>query len=752
MYSTNTKSVRTYGKSKTRVVKIHRDHDFPESPAPPPIKKIAIHQVAPRTHIAVSPSRTSAVFRPTRLRSEFAVDQASPVKFLKDVQNTPVKISIVDKENRKGLKARSKLGLLNFNNLEADTDDEEPDSKIEKPMKTKSKGIVKEKARLRMVGEKENAQVEDERKANKKSGKEKSIIARPGKLQATRSSSASSLKSVMPLEPGRTLSSTYKPVISSENISSAPISTLAPASISAPDLNIPKHPKRTSRNVRISPSSKIVFSPPARRYSNSKESTPPWLTSRLKGLAMLDTPPSSASSPGTGLGDRYSDPILIDEDELERALLSSSLMPNELPPISRMIKPSSELDEVAEELYDLSLIEVESPPLDTALYDDGEDEVECEQVDSAVRLPIDHLLEACHQIDPPLSFTEFVTTHQFFPHSTSRTKVTFNKVGEATYSEVFSVGLAKQKAIVMKIIPLLTDEECVKDVAKEISLGKLVGELDGFCEVKSAFVVQGFYPKALVKEWDAFAKSFPEQCENARPSVFGASQRYAVLFMSYAGKDLESFAFSKTHELSQSAGVFWSICKSVGDAEKIHKFEHRDLHLGQILVEPTDCQPYAPTGPFDSSSGLGLTLIDFGLSRVEMPDGNILWSPIDEEVFDGVGKQWDVYRAIRSHIGDRNWEGFFPKTNLFWLSFILSSLLQSPESVALVKSTRSTSSSRSKPRVSITTAREKEALKSMEATKRELTKMLSGTGKYGEFEPGAKELVLWGQSKGWCSV
>lgn len=46
------------------------------------------------------------------------------------------------------------------------------------------------------------------------------------------------------------------------------------------------------------------------------------------------------------------------------------------------------------------------------------------------------------------------------------------------------------------------------------------------------------------------------------------------------------------------------------------------------------------------------TIIDFGLSRLTL-DGGVKWTPLPEEVYDGVGAQWDVYRAMRDAIESR---------------------------------------------------------------------------------------------------
>jgi len=61
-----------------------------------------------------------------------------------------------------------------------------------------------------------------------------------------------------------------------------------------------------------------------------------------------------------------------------------------------------------------------------------------------------------------------------------------------------------------------------------------------------------------------------------------------------------------------------------------------------------------------SITGVRATIIDFGLSRLDLAE--TVWTPLPNELYEGIGKQWDVYRAMRDRIGD-DWEGFHPITN-----------------------------------------------------------------------------------------
>lgn len=153
--------------------------------------------------------------------------------------------------------------------------------------------------------------------------------------------------------------------------------------------------------------------------------------------------------------------------------------------------------------------------------DDEEDnETTLKPLPPSTSSSLSSLLLACNQTTPS-SFTSFLSNPLFFPSSSSANRI-ITKVGEATYSEVFSLSSGEgQRDLVMKVVPLMMrgdeeelevameglglkdvkevvvneeeidelDEEAEptwsdpKDVAKEVKLGRLVGELEGFCDL-----------------------------------------------------------------------------------------------------------------------------------------------------------------------------------------------------------------------------------------------------------------------------
>ena len=103
----------------------------------------------------------------------------------------------------------------------------------------------------------------------------------------------------------------------------------------------------------------------------------------------------------------------------------------------------------------------------------------------------------------------------------------YQKVGEASYSEVFGIG-----NVVLKIIPLFDEDHDVsetwtaswdpppvsevQDVLKEIVVTRAMGEIcKGFIKLLKAHVVQGPYPQSLLTLWDKFHSE--KGSESVRP-------------------------------------------------------------------------------------------------------------------------------------------------------------------------------------------------------------------------------------------
>ncbi|KAJ6539629.1 hypothetical protein B0H19DRAFT_1269926 [Mycena capillaripes] len=326
------------------------------------------------------------------------------------------------------------------------------------------------------------------------------------------------------------------------------------------------------------------------------------------------------------------------------------------------------------------------------------------------------LLAECGQATSGLhEFSAFIGTFPFDPLVSARgtsgaDRTHFRKIGEASYSEVFGIG-----DVVLKVIPLRDETQRrlrphagaqydaevdgpfatdAKDVLKEIIVTHAMGEVcDGFVKLLRTYVVRGTYPQVLLELWDEYYQR--KGSEGVRPDTFTVSQAYAIIVLPNGGPDLEAYAFPTKGGWKQACSVFWQVAKALAHAEQLVSFEHRDLHLGQILVKETPAAPRAAlqalttnrkktVGPRmlmdDVAHGVRATLIDLGLSRMDAGDGSggemVHWTPFEAEIFEGEGDyQFDIYRYMRAHNGG-DWEAFSPLTNAMWLHYLAVKLIK----------------------------------------------------------------------------
>lgn len=219
------------------------------------------------------------------------------------------------------------------------------------------------------------------------------------------------------------------------------------------------------------------------------------------------------------------------------------------------------------------------------------------------------LLEECHQETcGPHNFSAFIESFPFDP-ITSRgiedVDVTFRKIGEASYSEVFGIG-----DVVLKVIPIRDESETgqsftsgeedgpapsdAKDVRKEIIVTRAMGEVyNGFVKLLKNYVVRGRYPEVLLQLWDEYNER--KGSESVRPGkdnllrflknkiklilflpdTFKVSQVYVIIVLPNGGPDLEAYTFYNANRTGwrQASSLFWQVAKALAHAEELVSFE-----------------------------------------------------------------------------------------------------------------------------------------------------------------------------------
>ncbi|XP_023297390.2 serine/threonine-protein kinase haspin homolog isoform X1 [Lucilia cuprina] len=274
------------------------------------------------------------------------------------------------------------------------------------------------------------------------------------------------------------------------------------------------------------------------------------------------------------------------------------------------------------------------------------------------------------------------------------------KIGEGAYGEVFvhsnpnnrEANNDSVEKTVLKIIPIegkevvngevqKTYEQILPEVIISMELCNLSDDnriknvTSGFVNLKKVRCIKGSYPAYLQKLWEEY--DLEKESENDHPNCFTKDQQYIVLELAYSGRDLEGFQFKNAE---QTFYALQQIILTLAVGENEFQFEHRDLHWGNVLVLNTN-RPSIPYKLGDDNitiptKGIEITIIDYTLSRMTFNDYcfyNDLSS--DEELFTATGDyQFEIYRMMRKVLNNK-WETFEPKTNIYWISYIISKMV-----------------------------------------------------------------------------
>ncbi|KAH0292953.1 hypothetical protein M436DRAFT_69572 [Aureobasidium namibiae CBS 147.97] len=316
------------------------------------------------------------------------------------------------------------------------------------------------------------------------------------------------------------------------------------------------------------------------------------------------------------------------------------------------------------------------------------------------------------------------------------------KIAEASFGEVYRLSLLKAHSAlgktdesVLKIIalkpPTSTKRKMSKaakkrtemmsdpeNVAAEVRLMQRMTCTPGFTNFREICVLQGRPGDAFAAAWSSWNDSqetkgkevsvFPDPSKKAS---YSEDQLWAVIEMQDAGTDLEN---TKVANVWLAWDIFWGVVLALGKGEEAARFEHRDLHMGNICVSGLNNAAYcreADYVPTSSSkkldfTGIETTLIDYTISRAEMgiseDEEDVAYLDLERDLalFEGDAEeeyQYEIYRYMRSAmylgepLGDlwerwdeaeesgRTWKGYHPQTNLVWLHFVLHKLAEQIE-------------------------------------------------------------------------
>ncbi|KAH9520457.1 hypothetical protein Btru_060829 [Bulinus truncatus] len=263
------------------------------------------------------------------------------------------------------------------------------------------------------------------------------------------------------------------------------------------------------------------------------------------------------------------------------------------------------------------------------------------------------------------------------------------KIGEGVYGEVFRTFIDSQ-SLAIKIIPIEGDiivNECPQKkfeeilpeivIAQELSNLSIneINQTDNFCQVRRISCVKGHFPDILLDKWDDFDSK--KKSENDRPDQFPSDQLFIMFEFYDGGCALEKFKFTNPLEIFSTIR---QVVFALAVAEECLEFEHRDLHIGNILVKPyqqetvlfkiNGCHFMFPT------EGVFATIIDFTISRLKK-DGCAVFFDVstDDGLFEGTGDfQFDVYRDMKTE-NSNDWQRFNPHSNILWINYLCKKLM-----------------------------------------------------------------------------
>ncbi|KAL1870524.1 hypothetical protein VTK73DRAFT_2598 [Phialemonium thermophilum] len=295
------------------------------------------------------------------------------------------------------------------------------------------------------------------------------------------------------------------------------------------------------------------------------------------------------------------------------------------------------------------------------------------------------------------------------------------KIAEASYAEVYRISNDRGTSII-KVIRLdspikpqtkaqeqsgLVDEEphSEEDLVGELKISEWLADVPGFVVYKERYIVQGKASKTLLKTHQAFHRKAkrkdPDRLQfYPSPNRYLDGTRFLVVELGDAGTALEDFELRSADQLWD---IFFHTAIALARAEDLVKFEHRDLHEGNLCIRVVgDPQNASDRGLHQfGHSGLDITILDYGLSRAQDMQENSgdKYAAVaydlerDLSIFTSThAPQCKVYRQMRSFLlkGDRvclppeyhtkpydqaidgpiSWSEHHPYTNVLWLAYL----------------------------------------------------------------------------------
>lgn len=161
---------------------------------------------------------------------------------------------------------------------------------------------------------------------------------------------------------------------------------------------------------------------------------------------------------------------------------------------------------------------------------------------------------------------------------------------------------------------------------------------------------------------------------------------YVVSVMRHDGQPLWWMMTHKEISAGQLASVLVQVIVGLAIAEKVYLYEHRDLHVSNILIKKTSKStiPFILDGNKYNivTSGIKATIIDATFSRLTH-NGKVYYRDLTSTLRAYGSKKTPTRMSLQNrsyrqmvHVTKNNWEEFNPRTNLIWLTYLCETLMK----------------------------------------------------------------------------
>lgn len=161
---------------------------------------------------------------------------------------------------------------------------------------------------------------------------------------------------------------------------------------------------------------------------------------------------------------------------------------------------------------------------------------------------------------------------------------------------------------------------------------------------------------------------------------------YVVSVMRHDGQPLWWMMSHKKLTAEQLTSILVQVIVGLTIAEKVYMYEHRDLHVSNILIKKTSKSmiPFILDGTRYNiiSHGIKATIIDATFSRLTH-NGKVYYRDLTSTLRAYGAKKTPTKMSLQNrsyrqmvHITRNDWAEFTPKTNLIWLTYLCETLMK----------------------------------------------------------------------------